>query len=231
VNRIAFLDLETTGLADRCDVWEIGLVVRDPAPDDVDSPEGQVHVDTEYSWLIRPDLTTAEPAGLRIGRYYQRIGDLADAPFGAALITMGGPDEPYLAGLPQERQASADEIAARVASLLDGATIVGAVPDFDDRHLRRFLRRHNQAGTWHYHLVDVETFAGGLLGLAPPWDFDTLLGEFGLTYDEAARHTALGDARMVRDLYDKVIGKPRRPDPAAAVAVNVCGDLPAGRGW
>ena len=92
--------------------------------------------------------------------------------------------------------------------LLDGATIVGAVPDFDARHLTRWLRANGQAATWHYHLVDVETLAAGALRKPPPWNFDELLATYGLTYDEDARHTALGDARMVRDLYDAVLARP-----------------------
>lgn len=183
-----FCDTETTGLADRCDVWEIGLIVRpDTGPD------------AEYSWLIRPYLSDAEPTGLRIGRFYERMGDLIRFTVGSAKAVVH-PD-------PVKRSlgTTADVVAGDVARLLDGAVIVGAVPDFDTRHLSRFLREHDQAGTWHYHLVDVETFAAGSLHLAPPWDFDALLGHFGLKYDEADRHTALGDARMVRDLFDAVL--------------------------
>ncbi len=202
---IVFLDTETTGLADDCDVWEIGLIVRDPAPDDIDSPEGATYVDTEYAWLIRPDLATAQPTGLRIGRYYARIGTLGGYQPGFTKA-MVHPDSDQI-GL----FGSSTSLAAEAAALLDGATIVGAVPDFDDRHLRRWLGANNQAGTWHYHLIDVETLAAGALRMAPPWNFDKVLGEFGLTYDEADRHTALGDARMVRDLYDAVLkgGEPK----------------------
>jgi hypothetical protein len=42
--------------------------------------------------------------------------------------------------------------------------------------------------------------------MPPPWDFDELLQLHGLVYDETDRHTALGDARMVRDLYDRALG-------------------------
>jgi DNA polymerase III epsilon subunit-like protein len=198
---LAFLDTETTGLADDCDIWEIGLITRDPRPADVDDAIGDMadHIDTEYRWLIRPDLTTAEPTGLRIGRYYQRIGSLSTYPPGEGKA-MTHPDHDkrsiVTAGL---------HIAAEVAQLLDGATIVGAVPDFDARHLTRWLRANGQAATHHYHLCDVETFAAGALGLPPPWNLDTLLDRYGLKYDEADRHTALGDARMVRDLYDAVL--------------------------
>ena len=196
---LVFVDTETTGLADDCDVWEIGLIARTwPTP--------ATFVDVECSWLIRPDLLTAEPTGLRIGRYYERIGSLlAAAPVGSARIAAGGPDEAYLTGLPEERATDSRRVATKVAEMLDGATVVGAVPDFDTRHLGRFLRANGQAGTWHYHLVDVETLAAGYLGIAPPWGFDDILERCGLEYDEADRHTALGDARMVRDLYDVVL--------------------------
>lgn len=64
---------------------------------------------------------------------------------------------------------------------------------------------HGLRETWHYHLVDVETLAAGRLGWAPPWNFDKILGAFDLAQGED-RHTAIGDARLVRDLYDQIIG-------------------------
>jgi hypothetical protein len=191
--RLVFLDTETTGLGDACDVWEIGLVVRELAP-----AEGVAHIDTEYCWLVRPDLSTAEPTGLRIGRYYERIGGLGKKMPDAA-VAVKHPD-----GTDDDLHVM--EVAFELAGLLDGATIVGAVPDFDARHLGAWLRKWGQQLTAHYHLVDVETLAAGALGKAPPWDFDMLLAAYGLAYDEDQRHTALGDAQMVRDLYDAVMG-------------------------
>lgn len=192
MTKLVFLDTETTGLADQCEIWEIGLIIR----------EHPALRDEEHAWQIRPDLATAEPTGLRIGRYYERMGGLFYGSVGEARITTD-PDDDILTHA--DRQTDARTVAAKVAHMLDGATIVGAVPDFDARHLTRFLRARGQAGTWHYHLVDVETFAAGRLGQAPPWGFDDLLEAYGLKYDEADRHTALGDARMVRDLYDAVL--------------------------
>jgi hypothetical protein len=201
---LVFLDTETTGLADNCDIWEIGLIVRSPRPDDVDDALGDMadHIDTEHGWRLRPDLTTAEPTGLRIGRFYDRMDD--------TLLSYGTGHGRQFAPPKDEHGdphliVETRRIAQVVARLLDGATIVGAVPDFDARHLARWLRAYEQAGTWHYHLVDVETLAAGALKLAPPWDFDKLLAVYGLTYNETQRHTALGDARMVRDLYDAVL--------------------------
>ncbi len=173
MTKLVFLDTETTGLADFCEVWEIGLIARHPAPVDVDSPEGAVHVDVEYCWRIRPNLATAEPTGLRIGRYYERMGGFAlHAPGSARRIA-----HPQLEADPGDKYTPAFTIAGELAQLLDGATIIGAVPDFDTRHLEPFLRSNGQAGTWHYHLVDVETFAAGRLALEPPWDFLRISGE------------------------------------------------------
>ena len=67
------------------------------------------------------------------------------------------------------------------------------------------MRANGICPSWRYHLVDVETLAAGALRRPPPWRFDDLLADYGLVYDEADRHTALGDARMVRDLYDAVL--------------------------
>jgi DNA polymerase III epsilon subunit-like protein len=55
----------------------------------------------------------------------------------------------------------------------------------------------------------VTALAAGAIGQEPPWNFDAMLAVFGLQYAEEDRHTALGDARMARDLYDAVLsGKP-----------------------
>lgn len=186
---LAFVDTETTGLdRELHEPWEIAIITRTDDGDDV-----------EYCWKMRPAMTSASPEGLRIGRYYARIGTLSLAEPGVGAYAV---EHPRYAGEVTEQTL----VAADVARLLDGRIIVGAVPDFDAEMLRRWLARNGQCGTWHYHLCDVETLAAGALGMAPPWNFDEILGQYGLTYREADRHTALGDARMVRDLYDAVFG-------------------------
>lgn len=176
---LVFLDTETTSLRPDRRTWEIGLIVRRES-------------DAEYSWLVDVDdldLGNADLMSLKIGRFHDRHPQ------------MGGQDNP---------EASVEEEALvlhAVEALTRGATLVGAVPQFDAEVLAERMRAHRICPSWHYHLVDVETLAAGALRMPPPWDFDILLERFGLVYDEAARHTALGDARMARDLYDEVMRK------------------------
>lgn len=190
--RIVFLDTETTGLGQGAEIWEIGAIVRDPG-----------EPDREFAWRLRPLMYRAEPTGLRIGRFYERMTDILGPDGPEATVDV----HPALAAdeTGEQRRTTIDRVAVDVAQLLDGAIIVGAVPNFDTERLDHFLRDRNLCGSWHYHLVDVETLAAGLFGMAPPWNFDSILTRLGLTYDEASRHTALGDARMVRDAYDAVM--------------------------
>lgn len=178
VPTLVFIDTETTSLRPDRRAWEIGLVVRQP---------GQR--DREWSWFVVADdldLGNADLGSLKIGRYYDRhpniTGDYETCPVHGE-----------------------EEILVDVEQLTRGATLVGAVPNFDADVLGTRMRAHGILPSWHYHLVDVETLAAGALKMPPPWSFDKVLAAYGLTYDEAERHTALGDARMARDLYDAVL--------------------------
>lgn len=189
---IVFLDTETTSLRHDRRVWEIGLVIRNDE-----------FLDHEYSWLIDAadlDLGNADLKSLQISGFHERHPHATDSPKPAP-----DTDDEYLEPYPESMVMRDLE-----HTFLRGATIVGAVPNFDTEVLANRMREHGICPSWHYHLVDVETFAAGALNQAPPWDFDQLLGAWGLAYDEADRHTALGDARMVRDLYDAVLGRTRK---------------------
>lgn len=193
---IVFLDTETDGVHPGRKVWEVAMIRRNPGGPD-----------QEISFFVDIDLSTADPFGLKVGRFYERH------PLGKSLA---GPakDEKrgLIGGFRAANAVSAYEGALTVAQWTHGATIVGAVPNFDAEVLGNLLRAEGLTPAWHYHLVDVETLAAGALGMAPPWNFDKVLAEFGLEYDEADRHTALGDARMVRDLYDAVFRLTTAPD-------------------
>lgn len=101
---------------------------------------------------------------------------------------------------------------------------VGAVPNFDADVLGERMRQRNICPSWHYHLIDVETLVVGWvqykaqhirrtepnIRLEPwpplPWDSEGLSRAVGVEPPAAdQRHTALGDARWCRDVYDAVM--------------------------
>lgn len=203
---LAFVDLETTGLdPDRHEIWEIGLILR------LDG------ADMEYAWQLPVDLSRADPMGLRVGRFYERrrkIGGMAPV---ASLHRVKYPtDEQFAKAGP----LPVSDTAETIANLLDGCHLVGAVPSFDAAFLGPWLRSHGQAATWHYHLVDVEALAAGWLAAGhdlafgppvrdkcqPPWNSNELSAAVGVDPEQFDRHTALGDARWARAIYDAVMG-------------------------
>jgi hypothetical protein len=155
--RIVFADTEFTTLDKMTrQVWEIGAIIRDPGRD-------PGRDDIEVEWQIRPDLTYASPDSLRIGRYHKRCR-VQDRPVGDGVITVG-PGFPELgADIPlgdDRRRVSAAVIAATVAQMMEGATLVGAVISADETALEQFLRQHGQVMSHHYRIRCVETIALG----------------------------------------------------------------------
>lgn len=206
MTRLCFADVETTGTdPDRHHLWEIGIVVRDIARDG--------DIDREYCWQITPDLSTADPGALRISRYYDR-NQHSDEPVGTSYSPVH--PAPEFRGF----RETTVETAHSVANILSDAVLVAANVGFDAAFLDRFLRHNHQAPSWNYHLLEIESYAAGALGIEPPWRLDGLLDAFGIKVPEdqrlTARHTALGDALAVRDLYDacrdpEALAEARRP--------------------
>lgn len=190
---IAFADTETTGLDPFLhDPWEIAVILRVDGQDD------------EHVFRIEPDLTNADPAALQFNRYHERTS---------------APDWVW-----DDRETA----ARRLYELLDGAVLVGSNVSFDAEMLTHLLGRyHAQPRPWHYRTVDIVTLAtGSLYGRAAEWTrkdcdarwFSKVDGAVGWpwhTHDvsrlvevepppEYVRHTALGDTRWARDVYDAV---------------------------
>lgn len=185
MSRLVFIDTETTSLRPDRRAWDIGLIVRD------------TNLEVELQWFIdvnELDLGNADPFALKVGRFYDRHPQMIDS---RSSVTLE-----YAALRQIERETR-------------GAHLVGAVPNFDAEVLATRMRAHGIAPSWHYHLIDVEALAVGALAArgqwpgpgineldALPWSSDALSTALGVTVSDEDRHTALGDARWARALYD-----------------------------
>jgi DNA polymerase III epsilon subunit-like protein len=201
--RIASVDCETTGLDPaRHTAWDIAIALGDG---------------TKRQWFIKPNLATADPMALRIGRYYERTADLQ-----ASGSRKQGP-----------KWADPDKTAAEIARLLNGATLLGHNPSFDAAFIAAFLRRHGHILTADHHLIDTGTLVTGFMaglrqgtrlalrpdgGLPASVDLDALYpAPKGKHLADVARavgvdpmkfeqHTALGDAHLALATYSVVMG-------------------------
>lgn len=178
---VVFLDTETTGRDRLRRAWEIAMIRRD------DLGEREVTIFVDIADLA---LYQADPKALAIGRFDdrhpQRRGKL-----GRDQHLMTGADA---AGVVQEWTA--------------GARVFGVVPSFDTGCLDSLMERHGRSPKWHFQPWDIAVLATGyLIGRQQPVERSAeetsrACGVNVPSSDE--RHTALGDARWVRRLYDRI---------------------------
>lgn len=183
-DQLAFVDTETTGLdPDRHQIWEVALIVDDE----------------EYEWFLPVDLSRADPVALNIGRFHDRY---------------------TLPGIYSGPSRHLENVVSQIAELTRGRHLVGAVVSFDEERLRKLLRENGECPMWHYHLIDVEALAVGYLwrkvaenveagyndSIEPslPWDSEDVSFSVGVDPDDFDRHTALGDARWAKAIYEAV---------------------------
>ena len=196
---LLFMDTETTGLDVHADIWEFAAIRRETSG-----------VEHEYHLFIDHDLGKCDtlPAAFRADHD-------ARFPEGGSAVVTRRTAAAVIYGLTQDRPH-----------------IVGAVPNFDTERIAFLLRDHGYEAKWHYHLIDVENLAIGYLahqwrGYADspndeaaaaarlvttlPWDSDEISAACGVVVPRETRHTAMGDARWARALYDAVIGPTPTP--------------------
>lgn len=199
---LAFTDCETTHLSTVFgEVWEVAVILRD-----------HNGAEDEHVWQFAPrrlDETHAE--ALRVGRYHERY--VVPASHDAAFT--GYPNGPVV---PMTRP----QAISAVTSVLRDAVIIGSNPGFDDRHLRKLLDIRDEQ-PWTYRPTCIANLAEGYLwATRPDLMADTLLRPHQLSSKwlsrqvgveppgEGVAHTALGDARWARDVYDAITRDPRR---------------------
>lgn len=172
-----FLDLETTGLSLDDDIWEFAAIRREE-----DGSESELHLFLQHEAARCQKL----PESFRLDH---------ERRFPASHTAKWHED-----AVSQWKAADLiDEF------LRDRPQIVGAVPNFDTERLALLLLRQREITTppWHHRLRCVETLTAGHLrrevgGLS---DCAEALG-----IDHPDAHTALGDARTCRAIYDAVMG-------------------------
>jgi DNA polymerase III epsilon subunit-like protein len=86
------------------------------------------------------------------------------------------------------------------------AVLVGAVPDFDARHLELMCHKLGLEPTWDHHLLDVETLALPFIAPGPeaPRSLAKTCAALGIPHDKDQAHGALYDAQQAMRVFDRV---------------------------
>ena len=195
---IVAIDMETTGLGEFDEPWEVALIRRD-----IDGSETTVHM------FVQHDAWRAEtlPESF-LADYRERFDPETAAPVAHLINTL----QVLLAvtdGTPYELRPH----------------LVGTNVRFDAGHLERLLQGRGVEPMWHHHVEDVTALAFGYAVGAwdaenqygrltpvrprpsgPPWSSSEVSRLVGVDPDAYARHTALGDARWALAVYDAVMG-------------------------
>ena len=208
--RIAIVDTETTRLDDDGEVWEIGVIVREPGQPDV-----------RHRYLIYPQrMHIADPKSLAIGRFHERT-DHITTHLRDAVANLADPGV-------TEAWSDPAVLATLLEEMFDGAVLTASNAPFDRRKLELFLVRFGCELRAHYRPVDPSAVAWGYLhGLAAagratarqrellarglPWSSTDVAAALGI--DRRNVHEALPDAEFVRDVLDVVTAP--RPDMVA----------------
>jgi DNA polymerase III epsilon subunit-like protein len=226
--RLAFLDTETTSLRPDRRAWEIGVIVRVPVTvKHPDAPDTREDEDREYHWFVETgdlDLGNADPMALKIGGFYERhpqcergleggwgytkteevaLREVETVTRGAHLV---GAVVSFDADVLGQRMRAHGicpswhyhliDVEPLAVGWLNGRRarqneIVDGYPLENNGEPAPGLVRWNSPGPWDVPL---------------PWKSDNLSAALGITVSDKDRHTALGDARWARAIYDKVTG-------------------------
>lgn len=180
-HRLAFVDLETTGLDPfRHEIIEIGIVLVEQKKDLFGKQS--LELISEHEMLLRPEhIETADPKALGVSKYdKQKWGNAV----------------------------SQKEGLAWAAALLDGTVFVAQNVSFDWGFLRK---AGNEYGVdfekaVHYHKLDLASMVFGKLYHDPKlsrFSLREMTEYFGVVNEKA--HTALPDARATFEVCEKLL--------------------------
>lgn len=178
------LDLETTGLdPERHEAWEVGLV--------------DLKTNAEYLWEFPvQDLKAAEAGALQVNGYYERCSTSLEA--GGLVTRLRG----SVQGTVDPGTAQPEDAVFEIAKATAGQKILGCSVHFDLRFLEKLLVFYGAAPAWHHRVLDLGSFAAGVLGYDRPLA-SVELARTVSPNDNA--HTALGDARWNVTVYRNLV--------------------------
>ncbi len=180
-NRLAFIDLETTGLDPaRHEIIEIGLLLAKP----IERSSGpDYETIDEWETKVKPvHLETAEPEALRINGYNES-------------------DWLFAVELRQALQV--------LAKKTDGAVMIAQNVSFDWAFLQQGFGVTGVKNLMHYHRLDLISIAFAHLWKDPRaerFNLQSLAAHFGLKNEKA--HTALADIRITYQVFRRLLSLP-----------------------
>lgn len=185
--RFIFVDTETTSLGRDKDVWEIGLIVRTATGD----REQIVQITDVPKFGFAPESSAINGAETRA-------------------VALGGTP------LPGTLLMSESDAASYLRAQTHGAIMVGANVAFDLEGIETMMRWNDLDPAWYYQPYDVTQMAAMIAHLVKNMDLLTVSpssrvvrNALGLpTAAPGEEHTALGDARWVRDWWDLLTTHP-----------------------
>lgn len=180
-HKLAFIDLETTGLDPfRCEIIEIGIVLAEQKSHTSGAP--YLELLAEHNIQLLPEhIETADPKGLEVNKYYARD---------------------WSAAVKQK------EGLLQVAALLDGVVLVAQNVGFDWAFLQKVGHEYgiDFDKLVHYHKLDLASMVFGKMYHEPKlykFSLREMTEYFEVTNQDA--HTALADARATFEVCNKLL--------------------------
>lgn len=183
-HRLAFVDLETTGLdPSRHEIIEIGIVIAAQKTDE--SGRRYLESVSEHNIQLKPEhIETADPKGLEVCKYHSRD---------------------WSAAVPQKIGLS------QALEILDGTVFIAQNVGFDWAFIQKSGTEHGVDfdAHVHYHKLDLASMVFGKLYHEQKlfkYSLREMTEYFGVKNQNA--HTALADARATFDVCKKLLELP-----------------------